>query len=492
MVSCFKSFVFLSIREDRLADPQLLGAGSPFVKGPWYTVCAIPSSHSVSAGSRLDLFTEMDKEIYRNQRRAIGPAYSVASIEKHEMILNGHIDTYIAKLREMKGQWLDLSDWMHIYALDALSHITLGHSPGHTAKGHDDGNAIASDKTWAYFTVVGIFPGLVAFTQSIPKVGLYLMIPISLAFGLSVPTGLPIFRYAVPKIMERLAKAETAKMVSMPEDRVGVTYSRTKNDKSKKIATRYSDANTSNDEQKEEEDSEEAAEDLLATLLQEQAKKGDRFPAQWVLHIATTNFGAGHDTTTISLSAIMYHLASNPAALARLTKDLKDADIRRETPYTAIVNRVPYMQACMKEAMRLHPAIGSHLQRVVPSSGASFSGYHLPAGTHVGVNLIAVHRDPAIFEDPESFKPERWLQDGTDEQKQKIGRLDQIWLGFGGGSRSCPGQYLAKVLMVRLVVRLVQEFEFEVRGRPFIKGWVSAHLSGVDVLFKPKEEAVEG
>jgi hypothetical protein len=494
MVGCFKSFMSLSIREDRGADWSILGAGSPFIKGPWYAVCQVPGSRFKAANARLNLLTEMDKEVYRYQRRAIGPAYSVAGVEKHEMILNKYIDTYVEKLKELEGQWLDLSDWMHIYALDALGSITLGKSPGYTAKGHDGGNAFAGDKLWAYFTVVGLFPSLVGLTQSIPKLGMYLMFPIALAFGLSIPTGLPIFQFAGSGIMERLAKVETAKMAIPPADRPGMVFSDMNKDKLKKMNVKDGDANTPDEgkeDEDEEEDSGEAAEDILGTLLQEHAKKGDRFPAQWVLQIAITNFGAGHDTTTITLSAIMYHLASNPAVLARLRKELKDADLGRDTPYTEIVNRVPYILACVKEAIRLHPAIGFHLQRVVPASGASFSGHYLPAGTHVGASMIAVHRDPVIFEDPETYRPERWLQDGTDGQKNKVGRLDQVWLGFGGGSRSCPGQNLARVLIVRLMVRLVQDFELEIRGEPFIKGWFAAHFSGVDVQFRPRGGAVE-
>jgi hypothetical protein len=434
----------------------------------------------------LDLLTEKVKETYRYQRRAIGPSYSVAAIEKHEKILNTYIDTYISKQKELRGQWLNLSRWMHIYALDALSIFTLSKSPDYTSKGHDDGIELASDSVWAYFTVVGLFPSLVALTQNLPKVGMYLVIPIALAFGLKIPMAIPIYKFARSGIMERLSKVESAQTAALPQGRPGLDVG----EEAKKPTASHGDVSTDPNGEAEEDvcKDDSGAEDLLGTLINEHIKKGDRFPAQWVLGIAITSFGAGHGTVTTTLSGLVYNLAHNPTTLARLHKDLEDAGVGRDTSYTEIVNRVPYMLACLKEAMRLHPAIGFHLQRVVPASGFSFSGHYLPGGTMVGASPIAVHHDPSIFEDPEEYRPERWLQDGTEEKKHKIGRLEQAWLGFGGGSRSCAGQNLARLLVVRLAVRLVQEFRVEVKGKPFLIGWFESHFSGVDVRFSPRIE----
>ena len=72
--------------------------------------------------------------------------------------------------------------------------------------------------------------------------------------------------------------------------------------------------------------------------------------------------------------------------------------------------RLPYLKACCKEAMRLHPSIGMTLPRYVPPGGCVVAGERFRGGTRVGVNAAVVQRDQRIFgDDADSFVPERWL-----------------------------------------------------------------------------------
>ncbi|KAF2472492.1 cytochrome P450, partial [Lindgomyces ingoldianus] len=423
-------------------------AGSLFIKAPWYQVCAAPDSRRKGV-ERFDLFTEMDKERYRSQRRAIGPAYSIAGMEKHEHLLNTYLAKFLAKMRSLNGDWISLSEWMHIFALDALSTFTVSKSVDYTSQGNDGENMVASDKHWGYFTVVGLFPWIVYITQRIPRFSMILMVPVSLVLGLKIPTGLPIFRFVVPNIITRLSKLESTASARMPADRPGLE--------------------TSSDGPK----------DLLASLMQLHTSKGARFHPSWVLGIAITNFGAGHDTMAITLSSCVYQIASNLVAKERLVKELREAGIGQGTGYTETVNRIPYLLACVKEAMRMNPAIGASMPRIVPEPGVTFAGHYLPPGTTVGVNPWALHYDPTIFSSPEEFQPERWLSNGTEDDKSRIGRMDACWLGFGGRSRSCPGQYLARFFVVKALVGMfgVGGFNVEVRGEPEFKGWFSVHMN---------------
>jgi cytochrome P450 len=74
---------------------------------------------------------------------------------------------------------------------------------------------------------------------------------------------------------------------------------------------------------------------------------------------------------------------------------------------------LPYFQACLKEAMRLRPAVGLNITRYAPApDGVEIDGRHYPAGTRLAVNGWVLHRDKAIFgSDAEFFRPERWLED---------------------------------------------------------------------------------
>lgn len=407
---------------------------------------------------------------YKHQRRAIGPAYSIKGMEKHEALLDSYITHFISTLHSLNEEFVDLSEWMHIFALDALATVTLSKSVDYTSKRNDDGNMSASDKHWAYFTVVGLFPWLVELTQSIPKIGMYLMMPIALAFGLPIPTGLPIFKFAVPNVLDRLSKLDSTAGIKPPADRPGLVTS----------------VRDTQEGQEVDEDPPGEEKDLLASLMKLHADKEARFHPAWVLGISLTNFGAGHDTTTITLTSCVWNIAKHAEVQKRLQREFQEKRITRESSYTDIVGEVPYLWAVMKESMRLFPAIGFMMPRVVPKDGAKVAGRYLPAGTTIGVSLYATHSDSSMFPNPKKFLPERWLSDGTKEKKREIGRLDACWMGFGGGSRSCPGQYLARFLVVHLLARLVLEFDMQVKGSPVLKGWFSVHLHGVDVSFRPR------
>ncbi|WAO90086.1 Hypothetical protein NCS54_00749700 [Fusarium falciforme] len=118
---------------------------------------------------------------------------------------------------------------------------------------------------------------------------------------------------------------------------------------------------------------------------------------------------------------------------------------------------MPYLQACIKEGLRLHPATGLPLARVVPQGGATISGTYFPQGTVVGTNTWVAHRNPQVFgEDVEAFRPERWL----DSDKQRLSAMESCWMPFGAGSRTCIGKNISLLEMNKLVPVLVREFDF--------------------------------
>jgi cytochrome P450 len=126
---------------------------------------------------------------------------------------------------------------------------------------------------------------------------------------------------------------------------------------------------------------------------------------------------AGSDSTASSLRAMLYYLLKNPASYAKLQSEIDDFD--REGKFSnpiayAEANKMPYLQAVMKKAMRMHPAVGISMPRYVPSGGAEIDGRWYPAGTVVGVNAWVIHRNKEVFgEDADAFRPERWLEDDS-------------------------------------------------------------------------------
>ena len=111
---------------------------------------------------------------------------------------------------------------------------------------------------------------------------------------------------------------------------------------------------------------------------------------------------------------MIYYLCKNTRCYDAVLQEIDEMDRlgQLSDPITfAESNKMKYLQVCMKEAMRLHPAVGQLLERVVPEGGATVSGVWLPEGTITGVNPWVVSRDQKVYGlDAEQYRPERWFE----------------------------------------------------------------------------------
>lgn len=126
------------------------------------------------------------------------------------------------------------------------------------------------------------------------------------------------------------------------------------------------------------------------------------------------------------MQSFFFHVLSDKRVYARLQDEMATAAADGTIPASgniawAEAQSLPYFQACLKEAMRVRPAVGLNITRVVPPEGAELDGLLLPGGVAVAVNGWALHRDRATFgEDADSFRPERFLEDA--EQAKRMER----------------------------------------------------------------------
>ncbi len=149
---------------------------------------------------------------------------------------------------------------------------------------------------------------------------------------------------------------------------------------------------------------------------------------------------AGSDTTAIAIRAVLYYLMKTPKAYNKLIEEIDAADRdgrlgRPHIKYSEAV-QLPYLVACCKEAMRMHPSIALCLPRVVPAGGRVVAGQFLSAGTKVGISSAVLHRNKDMFGlDADVYNPDRWLDDPV-----VASEMDRHMLHFGAGSRSCIGK----------------------------------------------------
>ena len=137
------------------------------------------------------------------------------------------------------------------------------------------------------------------------------------------------------------------------------------------------------------------------------------------------------------MNSILYHLMHNPAAYEKLTAEIDTAvaDGMLSMPATyAEAVKLPYLEACINEGMRLHPSVGLTMPRLVPASGETIPGFYFPEGYRVGVNGAIVQYDKDVFgPDADDFNPDRWI-------KGDAVRMIRTMFHFGVGPRTCIGK----------------------------------------------------
>jgi cytochrome P450 len=160
-------------------------------------------------------------------------------------------------------------------------------------------------------------------------------------------------------------------------------------------------------------------------------------------------------------------------------------------PQFQTVQKFPFLDACVKEAFRIHPAARFSADRVLPSGGATIAGHNIPGGTVVGISAWAMHRREDIFgQDVESYNPWRWLPNPgeiEDQAKARIAEMNRHMFQFGSGKFNCIGQNVSRMEMYKATAALLWKFDFELADPE--KEWTLmpgsfVNVTGVDVFVR--------
>ncbi len=174
----------------------------------------------------------------------------------------------------------------------------------------------------------------------------------------------------------------------------------------------------------------------FVTLLTAAGKHGEPLSRGELHSSASFLVLAGSETSATGLSGLFYYILQQPEMYTRLTSEIRTAFKTQEDITFDSVLRLPYLQACIDEALRVYPPFPTDAARMVPPEGKMLMGHWLPGGTNTGVCFLAIHHDPDSFVDAEEFRPQRWL--GEDERYDND-RLEASQ-PFSAGPRNCAGK----------------------------------------------------
>jgi len=193
--------------------------------------------------------------------------------------------------------------------------------------------------------------------------------------------------------------------------------------------------------------------DILSLLVSAEDEDGSGLSDSEIRDQAITLMFAGHDTSTSTVTFLLYELAKSPGARAHLESELDEVLVGSPPDAQRLHRELPYLETVMDETLRLYPPAWVGPRRAVRTF--EFAGHEVPAGAYVNYCSWASHRLPDVFDEPEEFRPERF------ERERKTALPRGAYVPFGGGSRICIGKRFGQTEVKLVAAMLSQRFRLE-------------------------------
>ncbi|XP_047946304.1 ferruginol synthase-like [Salvia hispanica] len=195
--------------------------------------------------------------------------------------------------------------------------------------------------------------------------------------------------------------------------------------------------------------------DLLEAIIDIAQGNDYNFTIQDIPYLLFELIVGGIDMNSNTVEWIMTELLFNPDKLKRLKQEIKSIVGENGQIREADVASLPYLQAVIKESFRYHPPGNLAVTRM-SEADQEVNGYMIPKGTQIIFNTWAMAKDPTIWTDPESFEPERFLDNKLDFKGQHFQLIP-----FGAGRRICPGIPLVTRIVQTTTAVLVHNFDWK-------------------------------
>ena len=193
--------------------------------------------------------------------------------------------------------------------------------------------------------------------------------------------------------------------------------------------------------------------DILGMLMAATDEDGSRLSDREVRDQAVTLLFAGHDTSTSTISFMLYELARHPAELDRLTEEANRVLGDRAPTAADLMAGLPRLDMALDETLRLYPPAWIGPRRAVDAF--EVAGTRVPGGALVNYCSWASHRLPEVFPEPEAFVSERFAPEA------KAALPKGAYVPFGGGSRTCIGMRFGQLEIKAVLTALLQRYRLE-------------------------------
>ncbi|CAJ2506367.1 Uu.00g004970.m01.CDS01 [Anthostomella pinea] len=371
----------------------------PFIKGTFY-------EGGVFAGRGVtSIVSERDPGKHAQMRRLLAHAFSNSSLNEQEELIISSVDRFIELVKSktcQQGEVFDIGKGYERMAFDIIGDLAFGQTFG----------ALENDEPhpWISTLLGALTKGALADTFK------------------RFPAAARVVGLLLKKQLTKLY-ADTALNEQLAIDLV-----------KKRI------------------DSDTVRKDFMTRILEHRSQDRHRASDLQLAAHSWDFVAAGSETTSTALSCCTYFALQNPDIMATLKAEIRGAFADPSAINDASTKTLPYLNAVCLEAMRIYPPLPIALPRLVPEGGDTVDGHYLPAGITVTTNPTAASLDPANFEEPLTFKPDRWLDSAASGKGRDILEASQP---FSLGARGCIGKSLGWMEMRTTLAKVIWTFDLE-------------------------------
>ncbi|ROW08224.1 hypothetical protein VMCG_03327 [Cytospora schulzeri] len=401
------------------------------------------------------VFNTLDRDAHRAKRRIVGQAFSERSIRSFEPALQPQVDIYLKQLLESSHQPINMTQKTGHLAIDIVGQLALGYD---LATQWSEENRFFARAMTVSFYVGNISHHFPAFHK----------VHTNRVFD-------TIFYETREKFMRLLEKMVRSRLA---------------------LDTH-------------------AKPDFFSFVAHALPGEAPKTRDSVIWKEAMVFLVAGGDTVATAMTAAFFYLSRNPACYQRLSDEIRSTfSSGRDIKGGPQLASCRYLRACIDEALRMSPPISANLWRQQVSTDDKplvIDGHFIPRGTLFGVNIYALSHNPAIFPEPFTYKPERWLpssntnSDTAEDDEAARKSMYEAFASFSIGPRNCVGKPLAYLETSIVIAKTLWYFDFERapgplgsvgegrdRGRPdefcTHDGFNSTH-DGPYLVFRARESA---